>query len=314
MAEALYAPQVPPQNEPNYMNWFHPARPREGNQAGKYRGQATAEAFSGAGKLIGQGAEATDNVMKNYLETKQHQMVDPLQESMTKQLEGALKATETPGQEPQEPHDPYAGLYDQAGPGQRPELPERLNQGMRTAGMIHEAAEYGKFTPTYYLGRINEINKQLRSEWPGYRREIDATSHQITGHPIANAYMMSLMHDLNQRGSGKDAMVKNLVSAMDKAANDGSEPSRVMAMKLRSGEWSYPYAQAQFTHYMAPFWASKVAQNAVQGVKASDELSINEGRKGYNDWMGSKVQGAMDIPFIQADKGDGRTWMSIHQH
>jgi hypothetical protein len=314
MADALYAPQVPPQNEPNYMNWFHPARPHEGNQAGKFRGQATAEAFAGAGKLIGQGAEAADNIVKNYLDTKQHQMVDPLQEAMSKQLEGALKATETPGQEPQEPNDPYAGLYDQAGPGQRPQMPERLNQGLRTAGMIQEAAEYGKFTPTYYLGRINEINKQLRSEWPGYRREIDATSHQITGHPIANAYMMSLMHDLNQRGSGKDQMVKNLVSALDKAANEGSDPARVYAMKLRSGEWGYEYTQAKFTKMMAPFWAAKVEENKAKMVEAGDKNSINEARKGYMDFFGQKMQGLMDIPAIQADKGDGQTWMSIHQH
>ena len=74
---------------------------------------------------------------------------------------------------------------------------------------ISEALQQGKMTPTYYWTQAEALARQLRAKYPGYRDEIDAEIHRITGATPANALRTHLLNDIATAQSNADQAEKD---------------------------------------------------------------------------------------------------------
>ena len=74
---------------------------------------------------------------------------------------------------------------------------------------LHSAYEQGKIGDTPYYAQLEAMTRSIRSRFPGFREEVDAMVHQVTGITPANALRSSIENDLSRNASAQDALQKD---------------------------------------------------------------------------------------------------------
>lgn len=158
-----------------------------------------ADLWSGVGDLATSGLEAADKLTSTWVTNEVRDKAGAEQEYFSRALrtkDNARLGGQTPPLTSQDPQD-LQGLGNKLG----------TMEGARANGHISE---------TYYYGRLDSLAKDLRSRYPGYRDQIDREFEKVTGVSPANAYIKSVIGDINTGAAKKNeemGKVENLVTS-----------------------------------------------------------------------------------------------------
>jgi hypothetical protein len=107
--------------------------------------------------------------------------------------------------------------------------------------MLDSGRANGKISETAYLGRLDALAKDLRSRYPGYREYIDTEIQKVTGVNPANAYLKSLLGDINSFvNAGKEEWNKvrnEVVKAGDAGITDRTGQVDAAQMLRMLDQW-----------------------------------------------------------------------------
>lgn len=182
-------------------NTIMPEGVKQGNMAAQYAGEAVAagdkaqgvqydalgdifkEAVSGVDFL----AKAGVTMVKKDIEDKVYQVADKERQAYTDVLEKIKQGVGVKNVLDANASD------DDAAP-----TPSDVANLPSTLEALQSAKDSGKISGSYYQSRLLAEAKSLRSQYPGFREEIDQQFSKVTGTNPANAYITSLVQDINR--------------------------------------------------------------------------------------------------------------------
>ena len=220
-----FNPTVQPgrDDSPNYFKYSEPIKDIKPDTGTGLALQTAGEAISGTASLVDEGIKGSinDTIVKD---------TDKARQDYARQLEG-IKASLIPA-----PAQPASGgsvgsLTDT--PQQVP-VPAAVDSAIGKAQALQSALEGGKINDTYYHQRLWDIQKTVRSQYPGYRDYIDQKISQATGVQPANAYVNDLMQDINRLTAKKADANADVQRMLDKAISDNLPNADIMSKAYRA--------------------------------------------------------------------------------
>lgn len=146
--------------------------------------KALGDLIEGGVKLAGMAINEADFMIKKGLEDTVYNAVDREREAFTSGLEKtAGLAILTPKEEDTR------------------EKPDAVKNVAERASTLRQSADGGHISQTQYLLRLKDMARELRTKYPAYRDFIDKEIASVSGVDPANAYMKSLMSDINAYNS-----------------------------------------------------------------------------------------------------------------
>lgn len=207
---AVFNPQVPGTQDPNYLGY---SRPTEAPSADLSTGMALKSIGEGVAGVIG----IADDYMKNTAKLEARQAADAAID-----IRSTILKTQTPdaGVIPapvQTPAGAAVGkpvqLVQQSlmDANASADMPDGVEEGLSRIRSLDAAKDGGKINDTYYTGNLYSEAKRLRAKYPGYREYIDQEISHVTGINPAKEYIGNLMQDINaQRTAGQKTSDKIL--------------------------------------------------------------------------------------------------------
>lgn len=218
---AQFNPAIQPTNDPNYENRSRPIdvpdslRPRGveenrimpegqkiGDRSAEYLGQAAAfgmqadgaskkaygDLFAGIVGIADFAGKAGVQMVKKDIEDRVYDVANKERLAYTESLE-QIKAGKG-----------VKSLLDARAEadGGSDELPDEVDGLPDRLGSLTGARDAGKISNSYYQARLLAEAKDLRARYPGFRQEIDDQFARVTGVNPANAYINSLVGDINR--------------------------------------------------------------------------------------------------------------------
>jgi hypothetical protein len=186
---AKFNPDVPQPNDPNYLSYSR------GIEADKSLGTL----FSGVGNLFEGAVKGGVKLLESGISEELRNRIHPLRD----QHEAGIEAT----------RDAVTGLQGKTAqmratqallPGQTDETPPPIEGMSQRVRALEGARANGKVSETYYMGSLNQIAKEFRARYPGFREYVDKEIKEITGRDPANAYVASMIADINAYTTGRD--------------------------------------------------------------------------------------------------------------
>lgn len=149
-------------------------------------------------------------------------------------------------------------------------LPQDLKQLPNTIGVFSSARANGKLSPTDFYARTTSVLKDIRSKYPiGYRDYIDKVASDVLGVNPANAYVSSVLGDINSYLASGQAERNHLLRLVE---SHSKYPGAANAYdKVASGEWN---GAALVRHWLGPqaqidlgFQRRKAAREDIKGAR-----------------------------------------------
>lgn len=84
-------------------------------------------------------------------------------------------------------------------------VPGAITKAGDDVSRLRDAYNQGKINDSYYWGRVNALAKQIRTQYPGYRDQIDQTFSGVTGANPANALRKAIQSDFDASQSALQA-------------------------------------------------------------------------------------------------------------
>lgn len=308
---ASFNPGVPDQRDPSYLNYSRGISQPDSNKTAVYSGQvdkAMGEAsqhlgeanlykgteakysgeglgtlFEGIGNLFKQGVNAADTFLKKQIDDKVYSAVDAERNEYTQQLE-QTKAPDTgdtafglASSDTLVHTDPKTGKPITPGAPmdiiqQGASAPDGIDKGMNRLGTIVEARANDKMTETAYIGNLNSIVKGLRTQYPGYREYIDEQVSKVTGMIPANAYVKSLIQDINANVSASKGITDQVRNALFEETKTGTQGAREAYLSfLQTGNINTATSWLSKTNAQKAYWKTQQDENAYDSSVASNE-------------------------------------------
>lgn len=239
-----FNPNLPNTQDPNYMGYSRGISQPEPNKSAVYAGQAAeyvgqkAKAlgekelyegkakeyegkgfeylFKGMGDLFTSGVKTADAYIKSDLDNKLYTALDSERRKWTGQLEDSPPTgIQVAG--------PASGLPSGVGPTgpvqPQQDVPLAINQGFGELETMVSARANNKLSPTLFYGKVDAILSQMRDRYMGHRDYIDQRASQILGVNPANAYVQSLIRDIDaastQSRAERDKLGNRILMHMD---------------------------------------------------------------------------------------------------
>lgn len=252
---AVFNPNVPDMQDPNYLNWSHPISDVPANRT-------AGAAFETAGKGLELAVNATDAVLKKNIDNQIYEQTDKIRDAYTSQLE-SLRGS-TPAQ-------------DLVG-SQKPEnLPLSLQSGLQSVDNLVAAKANGKINDTYYTQQLNSMVKGIRAEYPGYRSYIDEKVSSVTGMNPANAYYKNLMEDVNAAQTAAGDERKQIQAMIRQNVELPNMP--MIAQLYDSGKLDKYGVMTYINKYQGMMYNFKMLQTQREASKGNrDELAADATR------------------------------------
>ena len=211
-------------NSPNYFKYSEPIRDVKPDTSTGLALQTAGEAISGTASLVDEGIKGSinDTIARD---------TDKARQDYAGQLEG-IKASLIPAPAQTASGGSVGSLTDT--PQQVP-VPVAVDSAVGKAQALQSALEGGKINDTYYHQRLWDIQKTVRSQYPGYRDYIDQKIAQATGVQPANAYVNDLMQDINRLTAKKADANADVQRMIDKAISDNLPNADIISKAYRSG-------------------------------------------------------------------------------
>lgn len=219
---AIFNPQVPPTQDPNWTNVSRPVEGPSPNVAGKIALEGIGEGISGAVGLA-------DQTIKRSLDDTIHQQVDKQREDFTSGLEkikGQLDNGNIPSAT-QTVNGKVVGqtsVMDANAMASDDDIPDGVSSGVDRIDQLAAAKRAGsvKLNDTQYSGNVLAIAKQLRSTYPTYREYIDQKVSQASGLPVANSYYQNMLVDINRQLGQMSKTKDDFAETMKWSRNQGN--------------------------------------------------------------------------------------------
>lgn len=252
-------------------------------KASQYAGEGLGTLFEGIGNLFKQGVSAADTFIKKGIDDKVYSAVDAERNQYISELE----QTKTPGAS-SDPTlgiastdtlvhtDPKTGQVIKPGAPmnliqQSASAPNGIQQGIDRAGTIVEARANDKMTETAYIGNLNAIVKGLRTQYPGYREYIDQKISESTGMIPANAYVKSLLQDINaQTTAGKSEMEKTATMLREEVKKGTQGAPEAFDTFQRTGNVAIANQWVNKQNAQKNYWDNVTSANAYDASVASN--------------------------------------------
>lgn len=219
---AVFNPGVPEVQDPNYLGLSKPISQIEGDKSGSY-------ALKTFDDVLGEGIKGADTSLKRGIENNLQTDIDKERQSYTDALNvgNAVIRGQQVAQAPQGSNESILQPPTQ-------NMPPQLKQLPTTLGTLDSAKANGKLTDTDYIARIDMIAKDYRARYPGQRDYVDAQVQKITGMDPANAYIKSILSDINSFVT-KDQEEKNKIRTQ--IIDSHITGSELVLKKYDTGEW-----------------------------------------------------------------------------
>lgn len=147
--------------------------------------ESSGDIFKSFAKIAETGAEAAVTFIKKGINDKVWNDVTNIRDPYTQSLDDAKTVLGA------------SGLPLNILTGKTEELPNALQDIPKSLEVLKDARESGKLPETPYLARLLSGAKSLRSQYPEFRDYIDQQYEKITGVNPANAYIKSVLGDIN---------------------------------------------------------------------------------------------------------------------
>lgn len=267
-----------PTNDPNYMGAL-----KEPSRFDFNGGQKYDNLFSGLTEGIKGIVGSADELVKGLIKSDVYEGVDKLRGAQGVDVDAKTAAGGgTAGQAPNAtvfrgtPGPDPAGGSGGAG-GSDPMAANKPPNQEAIAGeyaRVKAAYDQGKISDRNYYAQLEVMNRSLRSRYPGYREEVDAMVHSVTGVVPANALRKAVLTDLQSAQSNADALTKERQKML--MANPEYFPADAMKREAAGN----PYSMAELYSFKQP---RVIEQEQVKDAKARLELKSAQGSAASTD-------------------------------
>lgn len=204
---AIFNPQVQAENvrDPNYFKYSDSISQPKSDTSGAITGAAVGAAIEGV-------AGIADSVVKGIIKDDVYARVDAEREAFSTALTNT-RDYGNPAGPPREvaspvgPNGPVPAPVDILADN-KTTVPNAISNGIAKASNVQAAMNGNKISETTYIQRLGDIAKSLRTSYPGYREYIDQEISKITGINPANAYINSIIQDINRQSTSADSEQK----------------------------------------------------------------------------------------------------------
>jgi len=208
-------------------------------QADAYGAQAEGVAAKGFGDLFADIAKGADflgkagvSMIKKDIEDKVYDVANKERQNYTEYLESIKASGKMKGILSGDGGD---GEGDGGGP------PDEISTDLpQTLERLNGARQAGKISNTDYQGRLLAAAKDLRARHPGFRKEIDDEFAKVTGVNPANAYVNSLLRDINAQSQSANKDLTQgfgIIKSNMGIITDGVDAPTAL-QKLKNGDWT----------------------------------------------------------------------------
>lgn len=267
-----------PTSDPNYMGAL-----KEPSRFDFNGGQKYDNLFSGLTEGLKGTVSAADELIKGFIKADIYEGVDKLRGAQGVNTDAKTAAEGgTAGQAPNatvfrgSPGPDATGGSSGAG-GSDPMAANRPPNQEAIAtdyAKIKAAYDQGKISDRNYYAQLEVMNRSLRSRYPGYREEVDAMVHSVTGVMPANALRKAILTDLQSAQSNADALTKERQKML--MANPEYFPADAMKREAAGN----PYSMAELYSFKQP---RVIEQEQVKDAKARLELKAAKGSADSTD-------------------------------
>lgn len=309
---SIFNPQLPDTRDPNYLGYSKSIS--QPNFAGD---TSAGIAIGGIGDLIGKGLQATDKVVQTGIGDQLNASIDSVREAYRKDLDAADTAlkqrTQLASADPNAIYttgtqaDTTVGLETpplNILPKAESPLPKDLSSLTASLSTLGDARANNKLSETAYYGRLDAMAKDFRSRFPGYRDWIDDRIQHITGVNPANAYIKSVIGDINAATSASNKQQEHFETFVRTHIKElgGQGPGLIAAVRAGLISDVQGYAEAQKNLVYEHSLDLQVKKSAA--LKADNAM-----RESYADSLTSfygsgEVAKSMNAFMISMGKGD----------
>lgn len=251
---AIFNPNIPDVNPPNYMNASRPIESYQGDLTG-------GTALKGFGDLLGNAIKGADDVIETTIQQGLYKAIDTQREAQTGALEqvagispqnrvGDIQPTISAA----DVNPNYSSTPNDIIPGATAPLPAALQGLGQQVSNIQSGLTGKPALSTYYTGRLDVVAKDFRAQYgDGYRPFIDKTVADITGMNPANEYLKELFtgiqSSLTKTQAEKEAALKEISSSagIPGAANIARQVSAGLPDPISAVvAWKAPWSQIDY--------------------------------------------------------------------
>lgn len=283
---AIFNPQVPDTQDPNYLGYSHPS----GSDFKQISVQG--QMLKDAGGLIEGAVKGTDEVVKLLASDEVHNRVDAERDAYTAALDAGNAAVRLGGL------TGVAGktTVNQQAADQQPldlapseaSMPPGLKNLPNQLSAMSGARANGRISETDYYGRLAALTKDIRSRYPeGYRDWIDSQVQKITGVDPANAYIKSILGDINSFMTTGQKEREHILGMARKGVEEGFSNADKWYGALSAGN-------ADPNEFMGWYLSQSKYKNDHARIKAAMDIN-NTTREGiiqdYTDAFNTKAVG-----------------------
>lgn len=198
---AVFNPQVDPTRDPNFFKYSDSISQPKADES-------TGIALKTIGEGIEGGFKLADTVVKDVIKSDVYEQVDKERRDFSTALTNTRNFGNPAGATAPAGNDPAntIGEGTPGGPvdlftGQKASVPSAINVGIKQAATVQAGLDGNKISQTTYYQRLDDIAVKMRTAYPGYRDYIDQQISHITGVTPANAYVDSIIQDINRQST-----------------------------------------------------------------------------------------------------------------
>jgi len=252
---AAFNPSVPDMNDPNWLGWSKAIQQPEGD---KSKGVL----FNAVGDTLESGLKIGDKLVQKYAENEVEKQAQPIVDEQMKSMQA--QSTAIKENRPLTQNDLMQYAQDDS-------QPKGIDTAIGRAESLTNARANGKLSETDYWGKLYSTLKDVRSHYPGYRQYIDQEMERVTGKNVANAYMTSLLGDINAAMSNTQKDQEHIATMFRQAIDKGVPNAANDFDMFRSGKMDASQALHKLNDYYAKDYQYKTIQQGAEVRKLGRE-------------------------------------------
>jgi len=280
---AIFNPQVPEVADKNYFGYSKPIEPVTFKSG-------AGEALKEGGQLVQTAAKEADSFVENQAKTETRDVLEAARDEYSqslatadKQIRFAANAQPTSGEggggEPTNILAPSPGTS----------LPKDIQQLPQTLGVLTGARASGKLSETDFYARTSTILKDIRAKYPNaYRDVIDQEASRILGTNPANAYIKSVLGDINSFMAGGQSQFNHMFNELSTKGLQFPGGQQALSEFMRTGDIN------KAAGFLAPNMARKynleVQDLQMKNTNMTGDVLKNAYRQNANEHANAAVQ------------------------
>lgn len=265
---------LPPEIQPaSYLKDFKPITQPESDKS-------TGIALTTAGQALSSGVKVADTAIKEDISDTVRKGAEAERDDYTAGLTNARAA--------QTGQSPLNILVGAQGTDKTP-IPSAIDSGLTGLGKLQGAMDSSKISETTYYGRQAMILKGLRATYPGYVDYIDERASAILGVNPANAYVKSIINDINTSATKTLDFGKQVEKDVTESVASGNSVLMPSLQAYRAGTISAEELLSKLSSNKAVAYqrADTVAKLAAD--EAQDKVDVKENQSALAVHVGRKV-------------------------